>query len=1153
MLIANVILAVCAACAPSAVATNAPLRVAVYMGRGSQGSGAFRHLQLATIARGVEGFPVDEQTIRDGALDRADVLVMTGGSATEEGTALGEVGRERIRRFIRGGGGYIGTCAGCYLLQQSEKAPQPMPGRLGLIPFVREKELGSGQADMNLRFTGAAAAFGIRSNSVHRIRYSGGPVLLPGSPVEDSSYEVLATYDSDIAPKKRASMAGKAAMVAGRCGRGRVFVSAVHPEVDLDDHCILKAAIRYVSGRRDIDWTMPSRRPGQLSVGLLCGPSTGHKTALDLQKIIRSGAFDLEPLTNDDIQEGEYAHFDALLATDTVVTKGDAVGLGKKLAAFTKAFLARGGRIVAWGVHGKDYAALGKGVTVVGDADEAVSALAALATAPSPETPEWGRKKVERPVRVAFYADRGGITCEILEALELSSEYAVTVVTGEAIRKGALKDADLLFMPGGGCHGEYLTLGDEGVDEIRRFVRAGGKYYGVCAGAFLASQQKSAEMPRMGLVPWKTDAAGGYRGWANVDLKLTKEGLGVFSGSAANRSVLYWGGPVLVPGEPVEDSDIGVFATYAWDVVSTCSPKARTSMRDKAAIVGGRVGKGRVYVQCPHPECSARNFDMVLSGFEFLTGVRPTRLERHKVRGQPVVGYESFRDAEFAEFFRKLVRDRRVYSRNMHDRWTENDMQHIDVLLALRPSKDYFARSDVKSFLASGRPVVALVRTPEERTAVEGLKNANVLTATSYDGIFPLLLSAAPSRTPAHYGFTITADRANCRYAPGEEATFTVKCRLGKDGGAGGEVEVWLDDFGTGVQLKRKVDPAKENPIVVRGKLDRPGFLRVVARNLGVEPTLFGEGKGSAVYSVGYAPERIVQAVPRPADFVSYWRGEQARLEREVPLDPKVEKVGARSKGAFNFYLISFATFHGKRVYGALTEPKAPGKYPFLLTVPGAGPSWAIDAMPAESGMIRAVINIHPEPVPANRKAAMKSYPGGEYPIDGILASREDAFYHDIWLGIDRAVTYLVKRDNVDRSRVLYSGGSQGGGSGLALMALNGAFTRGVVREPALTDVNGCEVGRISGWPRFLERTGMADAARKNAPYFDGVNFASMITIPVRVSAGLADTTCPPTAVYSAYNALASKDKAIFESPGVGHTTPRQTAKRVDKWLRSGK
>ena len=44
-------------------------RVAVYLGRGARNCGAFCHLRMATFAENVDGFPVDEEMIRDGALD----------------------------------------------------------------------------------------------------------------------------------------------------------------------------------------------------------------------------------------------------------------------------------------------------------------------------------------------------------------------------------------------------------------------------------------------------------------------------------------------------------------------------------------------------------------------------------------------------------------------------------------------------------------------------------------------------------------------------------------------------------------------------------------------------------------------------------------------------------------------------------------------------------------------------------------------------------------------------------------------------------------------------------------------------------------------------------------------------------------------------
>lgn len=415
-------------------------------------------------------------------------------------------------------------------------------------------------------------------------------------------------------------------------------------------------------------------------------------------------------------------------------------------------------------------------------------------------------------------------------------------------------------------------------------------------------------------------------------------------------------------------------------------------------------------------------------------------------------------------------------------------------------------------------------------------------------------LGLCGSLAAAPYKFQISADRADCRYKVGEEATLTVAfVDQGKDDAKGGSVEVQLDDFGSTVFSKQTVDPSA-GPFVIRGRRDRPGFLRVVARNPGVQPTLFSEGKGSAVYSVAYEPEKVSASLPCPNDFASYWRGEQERLAREVPLDPKVEKLESESTGDFTTSLISFATFGGKRIYGALIEPTAPGPHPILFTVPGAGPSWSLASIARvrEKGMIRVILNIHPEPVPADAKAAAKCYSGGNYPIRGILESREQAFYHDIWLGMDRAVNFLICRPNVDRSRVLYTGGSQGGGSGLALLALNASFSRAFIGIPAIADVSGCTVGRISGWPRFLERTQSAEAARKNVPYFDAANFATMIDVPIRVSAGLSDTTCPPTSVFSVYNALKSTDKEIFVSPGVGHQTPKPVAEKVDAWLRSG-
>ena len=93
-----------------------PLRVAVFVDDGARNIGAFRWIEITTMAENVIATPVDGAAVRAGVLDAADVLVMPGGRSGIEASSLGKEGRERVKSFVRGGGGYIGSCAGFYLV-----------------------------------------------------------------------------------------------------------------------------------------------------------------------------------------------------------------------------------------------------------------------------------------------------------------------------------------------------------------------------------------------------------------------------------------------------------------------------------------------------------------------------------------------------------------------------------------------------------------------------------------------------------------------------------------------------------------------------------------------------------------------------------------------------------------------------------------------------------------------------------------------------------------------------------------------------------------------------------------------------------------------------------------------------------------------------
>ena len=393
------------------------------------------------------------------------------------------------------------------------------------------------------------------------------------------------------------------------------------------------------------------------------------------------------------------------------------------------------------------------------------------------------------------------------------------------------------------------------------------------------------------------------------------------------------------------------------------------------------------------------------------------------------------------------------------------------------------------------------------------------------------------------YTYTVVTDHTNCLYRCGETATFTVTV-METNGvpATAGTLSAKVDNFGPAVQAKTDIDLSKENPFRVSGTLEEPGFLRL---------ELPRADKGMNHFGVAFEPERIVKGSPRPEDFDEFWDNAVKTLDETVPLDPELKLLKERCTDKFQFYRVSFASVDGTRVYGYLSIPNdasADKKYPVRFQVPAAGngkASWTVNMKGADDA-ISMMMTVHPyEPqfdLEKNDKLfkANEARLGRGYSSAGMDGERrEDYYFYRALLGINRAVNWLAERPEVDLSSFTYSGTSQGGGFGFYLLGLNRHFTKGALFVPALTDTMGYLKGRVSGWPRPVEAFKANEekraAAERNAPYFDGANFATRITCPVRVAVGFSDTTCPPCAVYAAYNAIPVEDKAIAHGIWMGH------------------
>lgn len=406
-------------------------------------------------------------------------------------------------------------------------------------------------------------------------------------------------------------------------------------------------------------------------------------------------------------------------------------------------------------------------------------------------------------------------------------------------------------------------------------------------------------------------------------------------------------------------------------------------------------------------------------------------------------------------------------------------------------------------------------------------------------------------------GFSVWCDDPDSLYECGEKAVFNVHSSL-----TNGIAHVRLDNFGSKVLREFDVDLSKTRDFTVEGGRDIPGFLLLTVTC----------GKTVKRWGAAFSPAKISGGAPRPADFVKFWYDAVRDYDRKVREDVKLERVDSLSTNGCSVYLLSLSDPKERKVYGFLKEPDgmASAPYPVKVAIPGAGPSSGTPAWKGGRKNIELMMNVHYyRPVPGEAKrgkvhnALQKEedeYYNGLYPVaknprytlSGIASSREDYFYYGAILAINRAVNWLRRRPNVNPDEFTYSGGSQGGGMGLALVAINGKFKKAMFGVPALT-AHLCHLidGREAGWPRLVEsqKPENQSAAIRNAPYFDGANFASMITCPVAFSVGYTDTVAPPHAGYAAFNACPSRDKAMFGSVGFGHKISPVDSARMRIWL----
>jgi cephalosporin-C deacetylase-like acetyl esterase len=411
----------------------------------------------------------------------------------------------------------------------------------------------------------------------------------------------------------------------------------------------------------------------------------------------------------------------------------------------------------------------------------------------------------------------------------------------------------------------------------------------------------------------------------------------------------------------------------------------------------------------------------------------------------------------------------------------------------------------------------------------------------------------AQTRQPfSRVAVTVTPDRPTWTYQPGEPVTFRIDVVRDGHQVAGTSVK-----YGFGPEMLPPVTEATATvgatPLTVAaGTMKHPGFLRLIATAVVDGRTYRGVG------TAGFTPDAIQPTQVNPSDFDAFWESERKRLAA-LPIDAKWTPLADYGTADVDCWQINLqnvgVTAGASRLYGILCMPRAAGKYPAVLSVPGAGvrPYRGLTELAAR-GLITFQIGIHGIPViqPQEVYDGLGSAALSGYPTFG-LDSRERYYYRRVYVGTMRANDFLTSLPQWDGRNLGVTGGSQGGALSIVTAALDRRVTRLVAYYPALSDVTGYLNPRAGGWPHmFRAADGPAfhrDEAKINTTrYYDVVNFARRVTATGFYSWGFNDETCPPTSMYAAYNVITAPKRLIL-AYDTGH---RQTQEQVDEgndWL----
>ncbi|NLZ88100.1 MAG: acetylxylan esterase [Clostridiales bacterium] len=284
---------------------------------------------------------------------------------------------------------------------------------------------------------------------------------------------------------------------------------------------------------------------------------------------------------------------------------------------------------------------------------------------------------------------------------------------------------------------------------------------------------------------------------------------------------------------------------------------------------------------------------------------------------------------------------------------------------------------------------------------------------------------------------------------------------------------------------------------------------------------------------------------PRPHDFDAYWDDMVARMHA-LGTAHQLERAAFQAPGVV-CYDLWFEGIFGARVYAKLLAPEKDGKHPALLCFHGySGDSgdWTGHLHYAQAGFVVAALDCRGQGGKSEDKGGVQGNTLHGQIIRG-LDDPDPAKMLTAALFLDTAqlARIVMAMDNVDKTRVGATGGSQGGALTLACGALEPGVAKIAPVFPFMCDYKrvwdmDLDVAAYSElreyFRNFDPRHKRVNEVFTKLGYIDLQYLAPRIKAETLLCCGLMDTITPPSTQFAAYNKITAP-KRYELWPDFGH------------------